>query len=325
MSNNATDRQTVNTYCDSSFLDAGMLSAPQIHYFAQKYNIIDGFDEKQLKAAVYEMRLGEVAVRWEGKTELRFDLNSGNPSRWDTFLEKASGLDIFPLNYVPTLITSSTLLLPPNSLTFVTTVERFNLPRDIIARFNLKSKLVHKGLLLGTGPIVDPGFKSKIVIPLHNFSNIPLQLKYNEGFISVEFTRTLNPDKDNIDGYDVKRVQNDSANTPVEEFFKNTKYVESSVYSALSQSERMVKRANTTVKRLTGIGIIAILALFIASWSLIDSVYDNSNTVTFNSLPSSNPNLFAIEPAATFLTITSNGIISIFLHNCSLSFNFLIK
>ena len=58
----------------------------------------------------------------------------------------------------------SKVVLKPNSLTFVTTIEKFNLPKDIIARFNLKSKWVHQGLLLGTGPIVDPELNANPVL-----------------------------------------------------------------------------------------------------------------------------------------------------------------
>jgi deoxycytidine triphosphate deaminase len=80
--------------------------------------------------------------------------------------------------------------LPRNSITFVSTEEQFRLPNYIAVRFNLRIKHVHRGLLLGTGPLIDPGFKEKILIPLHNLTDTDYYIKLSEGLIWVEFTKT---------------------------------------------------------------------------------------------------------------------------------------
>lgn len=80
--------------------------------------------------------------------------------------------------------------LKPNSLVYVTTFETFQLPHYIAARFNLHIELVHKGLLLGTGPLVDPGFRGHLVVPLHNMTSNEYELKVGEPFIWTEFTKT---------------------------------------------------------------------------------------------------------------------------------------
>jgi hypothetical protein len=48
---------------------------------------------------------------------------------------------------------------------------------------------VHRGLLLGTGPLVDPGFVGRLFIPLHNLTSQPYTLLGGEGLIWVEFTK----------------------------------------------------------------------------------------------------------------------------------------
>ncbi|MGH8477731.1 MAG: dCTP deaminase domain-containing protein [Methylococcales bacterium] len=85
--------------------------------------------------------------------------------------------------------------LPMNSISFLFTHTVFRLPDYIAARFNLRIKLVHAGLLLGTGPLIDPGFAGKLLIPLHNLTSENFDIRGGEGLIWVEFTK-LSPIKE---------------------------------------------------------------------------------------------------------------------------------
>ena len=80
--------------------------------------------------------------------------------------------------------------LPANSITFVSTQETFRLPLYIAVRFNLRIKHVHRGILLGTGPLIDPGYDRPILIPLHNLTDEDYFIPLEEGLIWVEFTKT---------------------------------------------------------------------------------------------------------------------------------------
>ncbi|TRL36303.1 hypothetical protein FM996_05085 [Methylosinus sporium] len=77
-----------------------------------------------------------------------------------------------------------------NSIIFVETDLEFRLPDYIAIRFNLQIRHVHRGLLLGTGPLVDPGYWGKLCIPLHNLTNQDYLIPLEEGLIWVEFTKT---------------------------------------------------------------------------------------------------------------------------------------
>ncbi|NBB81755.1 MAG: hypothetical protein GVY36_20345 [Verrucomicrobia bacterium] len=77
-----------------------------------------------------------------------------------------------------------------NSIVYVTTDETFLLPHYLAVRFNLHITLVHCGFLLGTGPLVDPGFCGQLLIPLHNLTNNDYEIKRGEEIIWVEFTKT---------------------------------------------------------------------------------------------------------------------------------------
>jgi deoxycytidine triphosphate deaminase len=83
--------------------------------------------------------------------------------------------------------------LHPNSIAFVTLEPTFRLPQYIAIRFNLKITHVYRGILLGTGPLVDPGYRNKLSIPLHNLTTNPYVFKGGEGLIWMEFTKLSHP------------------------------------------------------------------------------------------------------------------------------------
>lgn len=88
-----------------------------------------------------------------------------------------------------TLGDDETLILRPNSITFLEINPIFRVPEYMVLRFNLQVRNVYKGLLLGTGPVVDPGFVGKLFIPLHNLTSNEYVISKNANLISVEFTK----------------------------------------------------------------------------------------------------------------------------------------
>jgi deoxycytidine triphosphate deaminase len=77
----------------------------------------------------------------------------------------------------------------PNSIAFLTVEPFIRLPAYIAARFNLTVNHVYRGLLLGTGPMIDPGFVGRLSIPLHNFTTNTYTFEGGEHLISMEFTK----------------------------------------------------------------------------------------------------------------------------------------
>ncbi len=234
-------------------VNSGLFSGAQIFYYIKKYKIILHADENLIKMATYEMRLGNTAIRWDNEKKIVINVKKDNQ-----------------------------LLLKPNSLTFVTTIERFNLPIDIIARFNLKSKYVHKGLLLGTGPIVDPEFQSRIVIPLHNFSSQHVCIDYKSPFISVEFTKCLDYHAEYATklGYKYKSNKNNKIDT--KEFFNKTYLVGSSVMNSLQESKKVKEETETSLNKFKTIGYSAIFASILAGLSLIFMMFQSLSTAVVN-------------------------------------------
>jgi deoxycytidine triphosphate deaminase len=148
----------------SKRIPPSLLSAEHIKDYVLATGLISPFyiggKKPRLKKASYEGRVGSVAYTFED-----------------------SAIKIVPIN-------DGKIRIKANSIVFVECDLNFRLPEYIALRFNLQIKHVHRGLLLGTGPIVDPAFWGKLCIPLHNLTSEDYYLGENEGLIWIEFTKT---------------------------------------------------------------------------------------------------------------------------------------
>jgi deoxycytidine triphosphate deaminase len=80
-------------------------------------------------------------------------------------------------------------ILEANSIAFVTLEPEFRIPTYLAIRFNLRITQIYRGLLLGTGPLVDPGFTGRLSLPLHNWTDNDYVLVGGEGLIWIEVTK----------------------------------------------------------------------------------------------------------------------------------------
>ena len=81
------------------------------------------------------------------------------------------------------------LTLKPNSIVYVTLKPMFRLPEYMAGRFNLTITEIYRGLLVGTGPLVDPGFVGRLSVPLHNLTANDYRLRGGESLVWMEFTK----------------------------------------------------------------------------------------------------------------------------------------
>ncbi len=141
---------------------SSLLSSAEIHDYARIFGMLHPFFPDRLKSASYEAHISGAFIRWdEHGFKHERQIARGDPCK-----------------------------LPPNSITFVQIEPKFRLPNYIAIRFNLRITLLHRGLLLGTGPLVDPGFHGKLLVPLHNLTASEYDLDTNEALIWIEFTKT---------------------------------------------------------------------------------------------------------------------------------------
>jgi deoxycytidine triphosphate deaminase len=137
----------------------GMLSSDLIAYYNEEVGgMIGPWNDDLLKPASYELTLGPKCVV------------DGEPR---TLTEEDPWLEI-----------------PENSIVFVSMAQWLRLPHYLAARFDLAIEFVYQGILLGTGPQVDPGFRGYLSCPLHNISDGSVHMRLGDPFAKMDFAKT---------------------------------------------------------------------------------------------------------------------------------------
>lgn len=145
-------------------IDPALLNSADICDYVRVTGMIHPFypekDKKRLKSASYEMCLAGDFLYWKNGKEYKKKLGA-----------------------------KESIKIEKNSISYVSVDVFFRLPDYIALRFNLVIKHVHRGLLLGTGPLINPGFCGTLMIPLHNMTDNDYSIQEGEPLIGVEFTK----------------------------------------------------------------------------------------------------------------------------------------
>jgi len=173
-------------------------------------------------------------------------------------------------------------VLKANSITFAQVEPIFRLPHYMAIRFNLRITHVHRGLLLGTGPLVDPGFEGQLLIPLHNLTSSDYNLNTWDALIWIEFTKTTYSSRQNTlsDAHlaDFVAFPKDKKNMTPDQYLMKASAgspIRSSIPDAIEEGRRATARSAASAeraedvarrirRRLTLIGLPAVLLAFAA-------------------------------------------------------------
>lgn len=240
-----------------------LLSSEHIKAYVKQTAMIHPFydDRERMKPASYEMRPGGSFIRWDAEDK-----------------------------HVQQIKPGVSLVLPANSITFVQTESMIRLPDFIAMRFNLRIKHVHRGLLLGTGPLVDPGFQGHLLIPLHNLTSAPYTITSDEGLIWIEFTKTSHASVCRSDLHEQPNeafgpIPEGKTNKPVEYYFEKAsgnRPIKSSIPDVItevrkkaSDAQKDAKDARRANQIFAGIGFIAVLGVFVGLLSFLNGVDAN--------------------------------------------------
>ena len=243
-----------------------LLTADDIKKYVLETGAVAPFDPseagKRLKKAAYEGRIGNVAYE--------FDAN-------------------FALVKIP----NDPLVVKANSIVFIESDIDFRLPEFIALRFNLQIRHVHRGLLLGTGPIVDPGYWGKLCIPLHNLTNEDYPIPRDEGLIWIDFTKTSLKKGKGVtsmgrlalgrpDGFWNIKDFIDKAAKPIGMEGK-TVAIRSSIPTMTQEATERAERAEKYLDRVRNIGIIGAITVLISLFVLAGGFYSSIQNA-YNSL-----------------------------------------
>ena len=233
-----------------------LLSSNHFIDYIRATSLIHPFYEEKgrIKAASYEVRA------------------AGNTIRWG-----ADGAKI-----ITPITDDEPIFLPKNSITFIEIESKIRLPQYIAIRFNLRISHVHRGLLLGTGPLIDPEFHGEILIPIHNLTDEDYHVMRSEGLIWVEFTKTsAGPDENRIFKLEPRKnvltslnyIDRANRGNPIRSSLEG---VVIEVGSRATAAESSAKEAQAWVEKITTIGI---LGAVIATLTIVLSLHSYFGTM----------------------------------------------
>ncbi len=255
-----------------------LLNSADIYDYVAVTAMIHPFDPEKLKSASYAVPILGKVVYWDENNEKQVEIiNKG-----DEFI------------------------LRQNSIAFVTIEPMLRLPDYIAFRFNLKITNVYRGILLGTGPLVDPGFDGKLSIPLHNLTTNDYKFVGGEDLIWMEFTK-LSPNQrwhtSNTNSSPIPRTGQYKPFPPgkalpdVEGYLRKAdphRSIRSSIPDAVSNASKSAEKAAKTAETIRNIATIGILTLF---FSLIGFFFQVNNLVqnTYTNIDRSYQHLRILE------------------------------
>jgi deoxycytidine triphosphate deaminase len=232
-------------------IDTGLLNIDQVRKYVAKTGMIWPFhdDTQHRKGASYEVRVLGKCVCWrdDGTKE------------------------------VVNLVDGNEFKLRKNSISFVTLEPRFRIPRYMAVRFNLKVTHVYRGLLAGTGPLVDPGYDNYLYLPLHNLTTNDYVLRSGDPLVWMEFTKlTVAPDA----ALPIKDLPRASDKEPKDvEFYLRKADPNRAIQSSIpAEVGRAIKVAEATQARVTALSYAALITAILAAgaivWPIIDLLKD---------------------------------------------------
>lgn len=180
------------------------------------------------------------------------------------------------------------LTLKQNSIVYVTLEPILRLPDYIAARFNLMIREIYRGILLGTGPLVDPGFDGRLSLPLHNLTVNDYRIIGGEPMVWMEFTK-LSPNvrwagDDGVERYGeyVEFPQHKRNRRTLETYLKRAsdEPITSSIPTLLGRAEKAAQSAKRRANFIAGVSVVGLLAVAVAIVTMLVSVYnlvDSSN------------------------------------------------
>ena len=216
----------------------------EIKYYAEqpRYPLIRPFNKANLKPARYQLTLGPEA-RVGGKT---VHIDKENP-----------------------------LVIEPHQAAIVRTYETLNLPRFLIARWNLTIDMVYRGLLWVGALQVDPGWVGYLPCPLYNLSDDTVEIEYREKLFTIDFVRTTRFVADVNRRYPNKPTQ-PPLNPPIHFYDGNN--LRSGPYEVIKQVNDVKNNVDIVGKRVdqlndrmtaTASVIVVVLGVIVAALALL--------------------------------------------------------
>ena len=274
-------------------IQPSLLNSIDLACYVAATGLIVPFRESKRKSASYGVPLKGEVIYWDGNgQECHFYFGDREKDK------KAAG----------SLPIKSKFILEKNSIAFVTLEPYFRVPNYIALRYDFTIREIYRGLLLGTGPLVDPGFQGRLSIPIHNLTNNDYVFQFDpddegiwfeltkmtidkewitgdtrEGAISVEyapFPERKNESRKNVSDYIEHALEGQAAQK-----------VESSIPPAIREVQKQAVEAQSVAKNIrnwvVAIGSLGLVGFFFglfAGYQFISDAWNMADTAERNNL-----------------------------------------
>ena len=140
--------------------------------------VIDPFEDRLVQPASIDLRLGREFRVFRNYRLAYIDVKQEMP--------QLTELEIIE-DAVP-------FILHPGEFVLAVTIERVEIPPDLVGRLDGKSSLGRLGLIVhSTAGFVDPGFKGRLTLELTNVANLPITLYYAMPVSQISFSQLTTP------------------------------------------------------------------------------------------------------------------------------------
>lgn len=152
-----------------------ILGINKLHKLVRKQNLVENLCERELnnpEGAGFDLRLGEVY-----KLTSRGFLGIDDRKTCDVELVKRYNSD-----------NKESIILKPDDFYVVKTIEKVNLPKDLVGIFKPRSTLQRMGLYLRTSQVA-PGYSGELVFGLKNLGDQEVEIELGARFVHIMFIK----------------------------------------------------------------------------------------------------------------------------------------
>lgn len=165
--------------------DRHILNDTEIEELAEKENMIEPFIDHQVEEGVISY----------GLSSFGFDIRAGNKFKIFTDIDNAI---VDPKNFTENSFidkeSDDSVIIPPNSFALLHSVEKFNMPEDVMGIIYNKSSWARCGLIVNTS-ILEPQWRGTATLELSNTTPLPAKIYPNEGIAQVVFFKGNRPNE----------------------------------------------------------------------------------------------------------------------------------
>ncbi len=191
---------------------------------------IEPFAESSLQPASYDFRIGKQA--FASSTREKVDVSQ-------------KGL----------------IVIEPGDFAVVESIERVEFGQQTAAMLGLRSEYARQGLLLLSGPQIDPGFRGVLVMRLVNLAPNPIALPYEAPFLTAQFFHLAEPVAQSYEG--TRQDQTGISARDIQELTQTEGLTLGEMLKTLSILAQDVSELRGSVNKLSGLAwSIPLIVLF---------------------------------------------------------------